>query len=101
MEYNNTLFVRPGNDSADRHLQHDRNKTLNIRSRDGTSDIYSIVGSRGGFGGPDPPFDYQKNPLQLHDNSEKGIAKKQHKGQNCRLLRTNSLVAIRRVQTLI
>ena len=42
VQYKNTLFVRPGNYSADRHLQHDRNKALNIRSRVDKSHIYSI-----------------------------------------------------------
>ena len=41
IQYNNTLFIRPGSYSTDRHLQHNRNKTLNIRSRDGTSHIYT------------------------------------------------------------
>ena len=39
---NNALFVRQENYSADRHLQHDGNKTLSIMSRVGTSHIYSI-----------------------------------------------------------
>ena len=40
IQYNKTVLIRTGNYSADRHLHHDRYKTLNIRPRVGIN-IYS------------------------------------------------------------